>query len=171
MGLRHRRIGAAEQRRLAHALAGELAPFEPEAVVYVRSGGELAGRSIARALGVRSSGLDIRYPATRLIERLPRTLRPVLFAVKELLYRATRPAAVDPAGEPLPRPGSRTVLVDDSASSGKTLRTALEVLSRWGIERRQVRVAVLRCGRRARTVVDHFAITEPVTFVHESTRD
>jgi hypoxanthine phosphoribosyltransferase len=168
MRLRRRRIDAAEQRRLAHVLADELVSFEPEAVVYIHSGGRVPGRAIAEALDVPSSRIDIRYPATRLIGRLPRSLRPFLFALKELLYRATRPDLVDLVCESLPPAGSRVVLVDDSASSGKTLRAALLVLGSRGIDRDRVRVAVLRCGLRARPDVDHFAIAEPVMIVHDT---
>jgi hypoxanthine phosphoribosyltransferase len=163
-----KRLDPSAQRRLALDLLPRLRPFSPQAVVFIRRGGETAGRAIAEELGVPALPLDIRYPATRLIERAPGPLAIVLLAAKELLYRATRPSPGSHRAQDLPPPGTRVLLVDDSASSGRTVRVALQTLAGAGIDRRSVRVAVIRCGPRARGRVDHFAVAERLFFVRET---
>jgi hypoxanthine phosphoribosyltransferase len=152
--------------RAAHFLAAGLAPrvavFAPTAVVFPGHGGAVAGRSLASALGVPAVMLDVRYPLTRVLASLPPVPRALLWPFKEIAYRLTGPALRDPP--PGLAPGSRVALVDDSASSGRTLRLALEILSDLGISRDRVCVAVLRCGPRARALVDVHALEHPVIF-------
>lgn len=164
MPLLRKRVDRATSTRLARELAGPLTGFEPEAVVFIRCGGEAPGLAIADELGLPARGLDVRYPLSRLIERAPRALRPALLAVKELAYRAAPPRAADERDCRLPVAGTRVVLVDDSASSGRTVRAALAILDAHGIPRRSVRVAVVRCGPRAQPLVDAYALTERVVF-------
>ncbi len=97
-------------------------------------------------------GIDVRYPHSRTMDRAPRAARPFLFAAKEILYRCTLPA---PGPSPLPAHlPTPLLLVDDRASSGKTLLVALDLLAAAGILRSDVLVAVERCGRRAAHLVD-----------------
>jgi hypothetical protein len=126
--------------------------FGPQCVVYIRTGGRPAGTALAATLGIPCYPLDIRYPHSRWMERCPIGLRPLLFLVKELLYRISKPVPRTeslPTSLPVP-----LILVDDRCSSGKTLRCALLLLSQLGISRDQVLVAVERCGRRAKSIVD-----------------
>jgi hypoxanthine phosphoribosyltransferase len=123
----------------------------------LQRGGQIPGQALADELGLPASGLDIRYPLSRLLDRSPSWARPALFAFKELAYRATPPSADPTTADPLPPSGTRVILFDDSASSGRTIRLALEVLEQGGIPREDIVVAVLRCGPRARGLVDHYA--------------
>jgi adenine/guanine phosphoribosyltransferase-like PRPP-binding protein len=152
-----KRIGRRRATQLARSLAGGLASHEARALVYLRRGGQVPGQALADELGLPASGLDIRYPVSRLLDRAPAWARPALFAIKELAYRATHPRIDAVATDALPAPGTRLILFDDSASSGRTLRRALEILASAGIPREKIAVAVLRCGRRARGLVDHYA--------------
>lgn len=99
-----------------------------------------------------------------MLDVAPSWARPLLFAVKELAYRATAPETDRQTTDPLPEAGTRVILFDDSASSGRTIRRALEVLDRHGISRDRVAVAVLRCGPRAREVVDCWALETSAWF-------
>lgn len=164
MVLLRKKVDPAQSMRLARELAGRLTGFEPQAVVYVRRGGEAPGLAIADELSLPACEIDIRYPLSRLLELTPRALRPALLVVKEIAYRAARPRAADESRLRLPDAGTRVVLVDDSASSGRTVRAALASLEAHGIPRSAVRVVVVRCGRRARPLVDAYALAEPVLF-------
>jgi hypoxanthine phosphoribosyltransferase len=141
------------RRKKALELVPRLAAFDPAAIVYVASGGRLPGTVVAEALGLPLHGLDIRYPFSRLASRVPPAVRALAWPVKEILYRLGEPRTRGDGGS-LPAPGTRVILIDDSASSGKTISVAVAELARNGLERRDVLVAVLRCGRRARGVVD-----------------
>ncbi len=149
-----------EVNRLASRLAIKLAPFAPTRVIYIENGGQTVGEAIARDLCLPATGVDIGYPVSRVGRALPRNL---LFPVKELAYRLTSPRLRQPL-PPLPA-GERLALVDDSASSGKTVQIALLALKDMGIGKESIEVAVIRCGRRARSYVDHFEIERPVLFV------
>ncbi|HUT76868.1 MAG TPA: hypothetical protein VM285_04235 [Polyangia bacterium] len=140
----------------ALTLAAELAGFGASGVVCLGRGGEAPARVIAAELGLPLIALDVRYPHSRLLERVPLCARPPLFLFKEILYRLGRPVPAPDAGRSLPAPGlaDRLLLVDDSASSGRTLEVALGVLADHGWPRDRIRVAVLRCGARARSLVD-----------------
>lgn len=142
-------------------LAERLSAFAPGAVFYVREGGAAVGRAIAGRLSVPAFGIDVRYPWRRAIDGLPAALRPALWPLKELAYRALdpRPGRAGPDAFP---PFERAVLVDDTASSGRTLRVALEALRSRGIPREALRVAVIRCGPRARGQVDVFLTGERI---------
>jgi len=146
-------------REAAQAAALELAEraraFEPDVVLSVLSGGEEVGRAIGEALGVPALGLDLRYPPSRLLSRAPALLRLGLWPLKELGYRMSRPRLAAGALEALPRSG-RAVLADDTASSGRTLRAAFEALAAHGLRRSDLFVAVIRCGDRARHLVDAY---------------
>jgi hypoxanthine phosphoribosyltransferase len=140
----------------ARSLASRLAGFGAAVVVCVRRGGEPPARVIAGELGLPLFFLDVRYPFSRLLERAWAPIRPLLFLFKEPLYRLGSPASAPDAGRslPAPGPGDRLLLVDDSASSGRTLEVALGLLAAKGWTRDRIRVAVLRCGTRARSLVD-----------------
>jgi hypoxanthine phosphoribosyltransferase len=145
-----------ETLRRARGLARELGGFGAVGVVCLSRGGEVPGRVIAEVLGLPLFPLDVRYPISRLLERVPAWQRPLLFLFKEACYRLGHPASAPDAGSSLPTPGpaDRLLLVDDSASSGRTLREALLVLAGRGWPRDRIRVTVLRCGSRARSLVD-----------------
>jgi hypoxanthine phosphoribosyltransferase len=146
----------AETRRRALALAPKLAGFGATAIAFLRRGGEAPARLIAEQLDLPLFPLDVRYPLSRLIERAPPAARPLLFLCKEAAYRLGSPVPAPGAvlAVPRPGPGERLLLVDDSASSGRTLAGALRLLAGRGWTRDRVRVAVLRCGPRARALVD-----------------
>ncbi|MDD5306263.1 MAG: hypothetical protein PHU25_02970 [Deltaproteobacteria bacterium] len=99
---------------------------------------------------------------SRILSRRGSLARALMWPVKETAYRLTRPSFEGRA--PDLAPDVRVALIDDSASSGRTLRIALEVLSGLGIPRDRVYVAVLRCGPRARALVDAFVLERPVIF-------
>jgi len=157
-------IDRAEARRLASSMAARLAAFDAGALVYVKDGGRIPGLALAGELGLPAVGLDIRYPLSRVLHDAPPWLGIPLLAVKELAYRLTAPEPGRAAEEPLPPPGTRVILFDDSASSGRTIRAALSLLAARGIPRDSVRVAVLRCGPRARPLVDCFGLSRRVRF-------
>jgi hypoxanthine phosphoribosyltransferase len=159
-----RKLDRATIEELARELARRLAPFEPAAVIYLERGGALPGRAIARRLRIPWYPLEIHYPATGVLRSLPRPLGALAVPFKELCYRLTAPRPARRAAITLPPPDTRVVLVDDSASSGRTLRVALALLAARGFDRERVRVVVLRCGRRARGLVDCYAVAEPVRF-------
>jgi hypoxanthine phosphoribosyltransferase len=137
-------------------LAAQLSGFGATAVVYLRRGGEAPARAIAAELGLPLFPLDVRYPHSRSLERIPIWARPPLFLFKEILYRLGHPVPAPDAGRslPAPDPADRLLLVDDSASSGRTIAAALRILAERGWTRERIRVAVLRCGARARPWVD-----------------
>lgn len=126
-----------------------------EAVVCVETGGRPLGRLLAEDLRLPLVGLDVRYPGTRLLDKVPRRLIPLLWPLKELAYKVTTPRPV--FGDRMPTALSayrRLALVDDSASSGKTMQTALDHLTREDISRDRVTTIVGRCGKRAAHLVD-----------------
>jgi hypoxanthine phosphoribosyltransferase len=137
----------------AAALAERIAPFEPEAVICVCEGGLVFGRALAERLRVQAIELDLRYPLRRRIDRFPRPVRWILGPLKEIVYRATRPVPAPGPPFALPRL-RRAVLADDSASSGRTLAAAVALLEARGLPRASLLIAVLRCGARARPLVD-----------------
>lgn len=155
-----RLIDETEAARLASRLARKLASFSPKRVIYIENGGRTAGEAVARALEIPASGLDIGYPMSRFGRASTRFL---LLPIKELAYRLTSPR-LRHAVPPFPS-GERLALVDDSASSGKTLRAAFRVLRQMGVDNELIKVAVIRCGKKARPYVDHFEVAEPVLFV------
>jgi len=155
--LLRRALDGRETAGLARSLAPRLAGLGARALVYLGQGGQEPGLELADALGLPACRLDIRYPLSRIIDGAPAWSRPALFAIKELAYRATMPGPTPAGAGELPEPSTRVILFDDSASSGRTIRTALRVLAEHGIPRECVTVAVLRCGRGARAVVDHYA--------------
>jgi adenine/guanine phosphoribosyltransferase-like PRPP-binding protein len=134
----------------ASHLAAELRSFGPTRVVYIETGGAALGKAIAHILGIPSIGIDIRYPYSRISSSL---IRFVLFPIKELLYRLSSPSIGISSGLCI-NSSERIALVDDTASSGKTLRLALDRLSSLGISRDRIRIAVLRAGFGAEAVVD-----------------
>jgi hypoxanthine phosphoribosyltransferase len=144
------------QRDAGKALAERVAPFRPSAVIFIRDGGELLGRSLARHLSVPAFGLDLSYPLRRRLDRLPLPLRAALWPVKELVYRVTRPRLAPGALDDGTPRADRAILVDDTASSGRTISAAVEALAARGIPRSALRVVVLRCGPRAKPLVDEY---------------
>ena len=143
------------------ALAARVAAFRPDGVIFIRDGGEIAGRAVADALSIPAFGLDLSYPWRRRLDRLPLALRAALSPCKELAYRAARPRLAPGALDGLPRL-DRAVLIDDTASTGRTLRAALGALEPRGLPRSALRVAVLRCGPGARSEVDVWLTDERV---------
>ena len=157
-------LRSADIQKLARNLARKVAPFSPDLVVYLADGGQTVGCRMARILGVPARAIDMSYPFSRYYNRAPRMHKPLLWPLKELLYRFTNPRL---NGLPFPKlaRAKRIVLVDDSASSGKSLRLALDTLESAGVEPRLIEVAVIRAGRRAQSLVDHFEVEEPVLFL------
>lgn len=152
-------VGESEIYRAAEGLAEKLRDFAPARVVFIKTGGERMGKSIATALGIPVQGLDIRYPASR----VSKPLRRGLFPIKELLYKLSRPSVRSSFDLSLNN-AERIVLVDDSASSGKTLRLALQYLQNLGLDRSQIRTVVYRRGPGAADVVDCFETVDRVFF-------
>jgi hypoxanthine phosphoribosyltransferase len=163
MVLGRKALGRSEAKDLAQSLAPRIAGFSPTTVVFLGQGGAAAGEALASSLGVPAAMLDVRYPLSRVLARVGPLSRAFLLPLKELAYRLTRPAHRGVLPDLGPDP--RVALIDDSASSGRTLRIALETLAGLGVPRERVCVAVLRCGPRARGLVDVFALEEPVAFV------
>jgi len=140
-------------RAAALELASRARGFDPQAVLSILTGGAEVGGAIAEALGVPAYGLDLSYPWSRLAARVPAPLRLGLWPLKELAYRIGGPRLAGGSIDRLPRL-ERAVLADDSASSGRTLRVAIEALERRGLPRGTLFVAVIRCGRGAEHLVD-----------------
>lgn len=153
-------IDESERRDMTVRLARKIAPFGPSAIVYIEEGGERVGRDLARELGIPACGIDISYPMSRMLNRKPAPVRALLWPLKELVYKVGGPSANRPFGDPCG--ADRVVLVDDSASSGRTIAAALRMLERAGIGRSRIKTATLRCGIRARSLVDFFETEEPV---------
>jgi len=156
-----RRLDENAQIMAGAQLATRLAAFRPRAVFFIREGGSTLGRSIAASLEVPSFGIDLCYPHRRRLDALPRLLRLALWPLKEIAYRATSPRPARNALDSLPLV-ERAVLVDDTASSGRTLRAALELLEGRGLPRSSLKVAVMRCGARAKEEVDEWITDERV---------
>lgn len=147
--------------RIGADLADRLTAHRPEVVVYLETGGALLGKVIAAQLSVPAYGLDIRYPFSRWV---PSPLDVVAFPFKEIIYRMTRPIAT---GTHPTHFSERIALVDDTAGSGRSLRLAKAILVRNGASVSSIKTAVIRCGRRARSEVDHFAFEEPVLLLRK----
>lgn len=160
-------INDADIRAAASRLAEKLRPFSPTCVLYIRCGGALLGRTVADVLNVEARGIDIRYPASRVRSPLARRM---LFPFKEILYKLTRPS-IRLAEDLKISPQDRIALIDDTASSGKTLCAALAYLTAAGIPRRAVRVAVFRRGPRAARFVDYFETPKKVVIVCKNQRN
>ena len=134
------------------ALVNTLARQRPTAVYYVATGGRVLGCALARELSVPAVPIDICYPMSAPLRRTPRWLAALLWPLKEIAYKISTPRCHT---ETVPRHGEGpVVLVDDSASSGKTLRIALSTLGRFGIEPEHAIRVVGRCGNRARKLVN-----------------
>ena len=156
-------LAGEDLQRLSRNLARRLAPFAPDIVVYVEQGGAMIGHEVARELIVPAIGLDISYPLSRLLNRAPTAVRLAAWPIKELVYRLASPGLRTAVGEI--DTASRVALVDDSASTGRSLQVAVRTLEAAGIERGNIQIAVIRCGSRARSIVDHFETERPVLFV------
>ncbi len=157
-----RLIRQTEIETMAGTLVAQLADFDPQAVVYIHSAGQFFGEAIARSYSTDLFKLDLRYPFSRVLTAIPKPLLIPLWPLKELMYKISNPSFKGTAQ--LPNPGVRVILVDDSASSGRTIRTALRILKDNGHKRKDIRVAVLRCGARARELVDHYVTGNPRVF-------
>jgi hypoxanthine phosphoribosyltransferase len=142
-------------RAAGRELAARARAFSPDVVLCVLEGGAAVGREVGLALGVPTLGLDLSYGWSRLLSRAPAPLRLALWPLKEIAYRISGPRLGAGAVDALPR-GGRAVLVDDTASSGRTLRAAFEALEPRGLPRAALFVAVIRCGARAKPLVDAY---------------
>ena len=156
-------ISKTDVHKLACKLSRRLMPFAPELVVYIEQGGKTVGLAIARELGVPALGLDISYPLSRKMNRAPQLIQGLLWPAKELVYRLSSPR-LNSTFTGMEK-GKRVALVDDSASSGRSLKAALSTLEHAGIDRSQIQVAVIRSGSRAHQFVDYFELSQPVLFV------
>jgi adenine/guanine phosphoribosyltransferase-like PRPP-binding protein len=143
----------------ASRLADRLKAHGPKSVVYLETGGALVGQIVAQVLDVPLLGLDIRYPLSR-VARFPLNL--LTFPFKEIVYRVTVPSIG--TRRPIPTDGP-VALVDDTAGTGRSLALAKDLLVASGVERSSIRTAVVRCGRRARRVVDFYEIESPMVFM------
>jgi len=120
--------------------------------VAIRRGGLLLGRALADALGVPCHELDVRHPVSRELEAAGPLRRWWLWLVKEWRYRREPPSL---AGALPDLPGRGLIwLVDDTSSSGRTLRLARAALRRSGVDAARLCVVVWRAGVRARPLVD-----------------
>jgi hypoxanthine phosphoribosyltransferase len=149
-----RRIEKMNIARFGFSIAHKLESFCPDRIVYIARGGEALGKVVADELGLPLTELDLRYPVSRLISSASPLFRLVLILFKEVAYRLTVPSTGQPMA-PLSA-GERVALIDDSASSGKTLRKAISILEDAGVDKSRIRVAVIRCGKRARSIVDFY---------------
>ena len=134
----------------ATMLIRKLGPFVPDHILYIERGGRSLGLALADQLKVDASGIDIGYPLSRLSHPL---LRALVFPIKEICYRLSRPRLVRPPALLTERrlEAKKILLVDDSASSGKTLDIAVHLLESAGVNPIDVHVAVGRAGKRAYT--------------------
>jgi pyrimidine operon attenuation protein/uracil phosphoribosyltransferase len=137
-------------RALAVSLSVRLAEHAPCSVVGIARGGQQLGALVAEQLKVPFYTLDLSYPGSR--PWLGRLGEAFLFPIKEVLYRVSSPRLNSPSFFAEGVDGV-VALVDDTASSGRTLRAAFDALGQAGISREQVVVAVVRCGPRARSLV------------------
>ena len=135
----------------AKIAADALSPFVPDMVIYIEKGGRPLGDALATHFGVRAIGIDIAYPLSRLSHPL---LTLLVFPFKEVVYRLTRPRVIDMNHIEGPlQLCRRLLLVDDTASSGKTLRLALGALELLNYKD-EIRVVVGRAGANARALTD-----------------
>ncbi len=148
-----------KERKIRHysmALAKKLKEFQPQIIVYIENGGRIVGETISEEMHLPLFSLDIRYPFSRLMDKTPWALRPLLLFSKEIFYRFSSPTLspkrIDIAST------NKIALVDDSASSGKTLKIALDILKQNCFESCNIQTAVVRCGKRALPIVDHYAL-------------
>ena len=146
---------------MANDLAQPLKDICLDAVIYIKNGGFIVGKAVADKLNLPLFGIDVRYPFSRRLDWFPNFVRPVLWPLKEILYRYGYPSS-NSEKSILPGKASRVLLIDDTASSGKTLRTAIKLLEDAGIKRKNIITAALRCGERAQDVVDYQMITAPI---------
>jgi hypoxanthine phosphoribosyltransferase len=140
-------------------LADKISRHQPESIVYLERGGKTVGRAVAEALNIQAHGMDLRYPLSRL-DMFPLNL--LTFPVKAIAYHHTEPDVRSFEWRP---PRGPMALVDDSASSGRSLHRARRVLLDSGVAPESIITAVVRCGRRARSVVDYFEFEEPAIFL------
>ena len=133
------------------ALIEQLEGFAPDAVLFIERGGRPLGEALAQRYHVPAIGIDVAYPLSRLSHR---TIRWMAFPVKELAYRLTSPRLISETDD-LSHidTAANLLIVDDSASSGKTLGVVRKELASMG-HLGQNRVAVGRLGRRAVPWVD-----------------
>lgn len=158
-------LSTEEQTSMARSLVHRVRAFAPEALVYVHSGGLHAATIIGGELGLPLYPLDLRYPLSRLSARFPAPFGALLWPAKEIVYRLTSPSGY--FTDTFLSPGSRVALVDDSASSGRTLKKAIGLLASRGIRRADIFVAVLRCGHGSLREVDAWVTDERVVFQRE----
>jgi hypoxanthine phosphoribosyltransferase len=135
-----------------HALVDHLGSFVPEVVVYIDRGGRRLGRALAAHYEAPALAMDIAYPLSRLPHPI---LTWLVLPIKEIAYRITAPRLTSSPNSGITRlsANAAVLLVDDSSSSGKTVRTARQVLRMLG-HRGIVRVAVGRAGKKAAGLVD-----------------
>ncbi|MDJ0765791.1 MAG: phosphoribosyltransferase [Myxococcota bacterium] len=148
---------------IAQRLAVRISHRPVQLVVYIEQGASGLGVAVAKALNVPVVGLDISYPLSRTLNRAPRFLRAMAWPIKEVTYRFTSPRR----NASLPSCLSdayRIALIDDTASTGRTLKAAIRVLADAGIDRDRITTAVIRCGKQALPLVDCFETTDRVRF-------
>jgi hypoxanthine phosphoribosyltransferase len=146
-------VNRRKEKQNAAALRRKLSPFVPDRVIYIERGGRALGIALAAGFNVPSFGIDIGYPLSRLPHPL---LYAAVFPIKEICYRLTRPRLVSRPrflGDKQLRT-ENILLVDDTASSGKSLEIASKLLREAGVSPRNLRVVVARRGRRADALVD-----------------
>ncbi|MBN2801575.1 MAG: phosphoribosyltransferase [Deltaproteobacteria bacterium] len=139
----------------------KLKEINPKGVVFIANGGRTAGVTLSKILGLPLFCVDIRYPLSRLMDRRNIFIKGFLWLFKELIYRVTTPErSGDCPGllnqkEELPfKPGERVILVDDSVSSGRTIKMALVLLEEKGLLRGDIFIATQRCSRSSEELVD-----------------
>ena len=150
-------------RQHSKALAEKLKEFQPEIIVYIENGGRIVGETISKDMHLPLYSLNIRYPFSRLMDRAPSALRPLLLLSKEIFYRFSTPGLLPPKKAIIS--AKKIVLVDDSASSGKTLRTAIGFLKKHQGKSCQIKTAVVRCGKNAIPIVDYYSLIKRAVLI------
>ncbi len=157
-------IGEADLRRFVHRIEPDLTRFGPNRVLFLEEGGRALGEILSAVLNIPATGIDVSYPLSRFLNNARSPIRRLAWPIKEMIYKLSNPRLVRNL-DPVPGPEkSRFLLVDDSASTGRSLRVVLTGLTALGIDRENIRVIVFRCGRNASKLVDDFETDAPVLF-------
>lgn len=146
----------------ARDLKPRVLKFAPDTVVYIEEGGKTFGLAIAKELGIPAVGVDIGYPLSSSLNSKKRAVRVLAWPLKELVYKFSKPTLRKKMDDT--RKLGRVLLVDDSASSGRSIETAVAYLGSRGVDRCEITIAVFRCGSKAKSLVDFFETAEPVLF-------
>jgi len=115
--------------------------FQPDLVVGIESGGFLPARWLAEALNVPCRCLRVSHPQVRLGRMDTDDMIGALLIRDTLMGDEPVLIAGLEEGDDVSRRAGKILLVDDDATSGRTLRVALDHLSKENVE---VKLATLR---------------------------